>query len=106
MHTSYENIYNARVPDRKEKVSVGREPTLQGAKNGISSDDINLKLKKLNNYYQNRKLISNRNVNNTFRAKINETRCAKNLRNDDRLDETLLDAFNNNPYTQPLDSYY
>jgi uncharacterized protein YjgD (DUF1641 family) len=106
MHTSYENIYNARVPDRKEKVSVGRAPTQQGPKNGISGDNINLKLKKLNNYYKNRNLISNRNVNNNFRAKINETRCAKNLRNDDRLDVALLDAFNENPYTQPLDSYY
>ena len=106
MHTSYDSMYNARVPDRKEKVSIGRKPTEQGVKTNISVDKINMKLKKLNNYYESRKLISNRNSSNIFKVPINNTRCIKNLRNNDRLDEGLLDAFNENPYTQSLNSYY
>ena len=105
MHVSYDNMYNARVPDKKEIVSKGRVPSAQGAKNATGSEDINVRLKCLNNYYKDRKHISTRNISQE-RTKVKLTRFGKDLKQDDRLDGCLLDAFNENPYTQPLNSYY
>ena len=39
---SYEDIYNATINDIKETTLVGRQPTFQGPKESISSDDINM----------------------------------------------------------------
>jgi hypothetical protein len=105
MHVSYDNMYNARVPDKKEIVSKGRVPTAQGVKNASGGEDINIRLKNLDNYYKDRKHISTRNVSQE-RTKVKLTRFGKDLKQDDRLDGCLLDAFNQNPYTQPLNSYY
>jgi hypothetical protein len=104
-HVSYEDIYNARVPDKKEIVSKGRVPTAQGVKNAQGGENINVRFKCLDNYYKDRKHISTRNVSQE-RTKVKLTRFGKDLKQDDRLDGCLLDAFNQNPYTQPLNSYY
>ena len=39
---SYQDIYNATINDIKETTLVGRQPTFQGPKESISSDDINM----------------------------------------------------------------
>ena len=105
MHVSYDNMYNARVPDKKEIVSKGRDPTKQGIKNASGGEDINVRFKCLDNYYKDRKHISTRNISQE-RTKVKLTRFGKDLKQDDRLDGCLLDAFNQNPYTQSLNSYY
>lgn len=43
---SYQDIYNATMNEVKETIAVGRQPTLQGPKESVSGDDINIQINK------------------------------------------------------------
>lgn len=107
--SSYAEYYNARLNPNKEKVSVGRQPSAQGAKLAAGEDLVNLQYKKIEadrinlrepagtRTYQTPPLQNNCGltmVRNTFREDT--------IR--ERIDSDILDQFRNNPYTQSLAS--
>lgn len=104
---SYDDMYNAEISVSKESVIHGREPTLSGKKVTHGGECINMGLRKnqCDNFTErstpNRDKVHNEipSLNdNTF------TRMKKDYGQDDRMDVSLLKAFLENPYTQPLNS--
>lgn len=105
--TSYTDIYNATLNELKEDISKGREPTKSGKKtfshiSEIGEVDIKENLENRNN------LNVNPLQNTTLDSKdlnISSNNCLEN-KNNDRLENTDLKAYKQNPYTQSLNSTY
>uniref|UniRef100_A0A6C0BEJ7 DUF5899 domain-containing protein n=1 Tax=viral metagenome TaxID=1070528 RepID=A0A6C0BEJ7_9ZZZZ len=106
---SYDDMMNARIHEKKESTLHGRDPTQQGSKvaNGVECMNVKLKNNKCDS-------LSTRETNNVDRvyntithvADETFTKSKKSYEqiNQERLDPTILKAFLENPYTQPLDS--
>lgn len=106
---SYADKYNARLNPNKEEISVGRAPTQQGPKVAVGEDTVNIQHKKIESdminirdpsetrVYQAPPQMNGCGLTNT-KVKLSE-----NIQRQ-RIDRDLLQAFNNNPYTQPLSS--
>ena len=105
---SYEDMYNATITERKEVTLFGREPTQTG--NKVFNDCLNVAAPRK----QECDIRSTRVANNADRVynsipalsdeTITKTRRNFDIEMDNRLDISLLDAFKENPYTQPLNS--
>ncbi len=108
---SKEYIENAVISDRKEQILYGREPTKSGTKVAVNGDMLNVDFKRpqsdfvaqretlnVDRQIQGNVIPTTDNINFTKDRKLQNTP-------DNRLDPSLLQAFNNNPYTQPLSSY-
>lgn len=106
---SYDDIYNATVNELREEVLKGRAPTQSGMKRAIGSDQVaEFELRKIEcdvvapREHNNPDRIQNTHPDiNTVGAM---TRRPNNYDADDRLDEELLQAFKDNPFTKPLNS--
>lgn len=107
---SYEDAYNSIVNELREEVLQGREPTRTGQKVSAGRDHVA-------QFDMNRKIecdvVAPREFNNADRITNNEpditkigsiTRRPNMYDIDDRLDEDLLQAFKDNPFTQSLNS--
>ena len=111
---SYEDIYNATIKSLREDVAVGRTPAAVGANQPVSGADIKVTTRKVGDL-QN-KHISERGVMSTkvYKSLQQKSKCAQTKDREsvpnkpiaDRLDPSMLDQFKQNPYTQPLDSYF
>lgn len=106
---SYDDKMNARIRSQKESTLHGREPTKEGAKVSNGAECLNVKFK------DNKcDVLSARDTNNSDRVynnipTLNDITLTKSKKDyerieDDRLDPSLLRAFLENPYTQPLNS--
>lgn len=107
---SKEDMNNAVITARKEVTLFGREPTQEGRKMANGGECLNLGVRKVEC-----DIASKRNTNNVDRvvSKIPDSTTLNITRDrlyqqvpDDRLDPSLLSAFHENPYTQPLTSAF
>ena len=111
---SYADIYNATIKSLREDVAVGRTPAAMGTSQPVSGADIKVTTRKVGDL-QN-KHISERGVMSTkvYNSLPQNSKCAQTKDREsvpnkpiaDRLDPSMLDQFKQNPYTQPLDSYF
>ena len=107
---SYDDAYNAELNYNKEKIATGRTPTKTSTKVSIGESDINIDIKKLESDIIN---IREMNVNKIYSAvpgKLEETATTSKVPlqqdiNVDRIENDILQAFKDNPYTQSLSSF-
>jgi hypothetical protein len=111
---SYGDIYNATIHSVREQVAVGRTPSKEGAKVGVSKEAVNMNTSRhgdQENYrIENRGVMSTKIYNSIPQPnQFGETHFKDTLANDpigvDRINPDILDAFRKNPYTQSLSSY-
>lgn len=111
---SYGDMYNATIHSIREQVAVGRTPSKEGAKVGVSKDAVNMNTSRhgdQENYrIENRGVMSTKIYNSVPQQnQFGETHFKDTLPNDpigiQRIDPDLLKAFKSNPYTQSLHSY-
>ena len=108
---SYNDIYNATLNEVRELTLESREPTNSSVKLTIGEDDINMEIKKISSDEKNPHIGNRDKIYNNIPHKIacsvtNDKMSLPNEIIDERLDSAILDAFKNNPYTQPLNSIY
>ena len=104
---SYNDMYNAHISSAKESTLGRREPTKTGAKVYVTSDCVSLSHRKQECDLKNVRETPNADkVNNVIPSLADETltKQRNEFGKDDRLDPSLLKAFMENPYTQPLNS--
>ena len=111
---SYGDMYNATIHSIREQVAVGRTPSKEGAKVGVSKDAVNMNTSRhgdQENYrIENRGVMSTKIYNSIPQPnQFGETHFKDVLANDpigiDRIHPDILDAFRKNPYSQSLHSY-
>lgn len=105
---SYEDAYNACIDSLKESTLVRREPTQTSVKVVQGSDHINMQTRKIecDSIAERETMNSNRVINHLAHIDVDSiTRQRNDYDLDDRLDEDLLKAFKENPYTKSLDSF-
>lgn len=106
---SYEDIYNAYISVSQESLLTQRDPTQTGSKTYVTNDQVTLSHRKQEcDAVSSRAAQNIEKVNATEYAGLNEagiTRTKKEYGSmNDRLDPSLLKAYIENPYTQPLNS--
>ena len=107
---SYDDIYNAEMNYNKEKISVGRKPTDCNVKMAVGENDINIDIKKLESDIVN---IREMNVSKIYSAVPGKIECGNTSdkvplpqeMGTERIEDDILSAFKENPYTQSLSSY-
>jgi hypothetical protein len=111
---SYGDVYNATIHSVREQVAVGRTPSKEGAKVGVSKEAVNMNTSRhgdQENYrIENRGVMSTKIYNSIPQAnQFGETHFKDVLANDpigiDRINPDILKAFKSNPYTQSLHSF-
>ena len=108
---SYSAAYNARINPTKEKILKRRAPNKQGPKlkagadmfntqsKKISADTINIREPSEQRVYQLPPTKNNCGLTNT------KNKLTENTQRE-RIDSSILNAFNKNPYTKSLSSVY
>jgi hypothetical protein len=111
---SYGDMYNATIHSIREQVAVGRTPSKEGAKVGVSKEAVNMNTSRhgdQENYrIENRGVMSTKVYNSVPQPnQFGETHFKDTLPNSpigiDRINPDILDAFRKNPYSQSLHSY-
>jgi hypothetical protein len=111
---SYGSMYNATIHSIREQVAVGRTPSKEGAKVGVSKEAVNMNTSRhgdQENYrIENRGVMSTKVYNSVPQPnQCGETHFKDTLANDpigvERINPDLLKAFKSNPFTQSLHSY-
>ncbi len=102
--TSYADIYNATLNDLREGISKGREPTKTSIKQ--VSDATHIGTMEERQGLEQRTVMSMTPVQNTMADSdsVNMKTSKCQFDTSSRLDSSNVDAFVENPYTQPLDS--
>ena len=107
---SYDSSYNAQLNYNKEKIAEGRSPTKTSVKLAAGQDNINIDIKKLESDIIN---IRDMNVEKIYSsvpgmmegAQTNEKVPLQQNINVERLEDEILQAFKENPFTQSLSSF-
>ena len=111
---SYGDMYNATIHSIREQVAVGRTPSKEGAKVGVSKEYVNMNTSRHgdqeNVRIDNRGVMSTKVYNSIPQPnQFGETHFKDTLPNDpiglDRINPDILDAFRKNPYSQSLHSF-
>lgn len=111
---SYGDMYNATIHSIREQVAVGRTPSKEGAKVGVSKEYVNMNTSRHgdqeNVRIDNRGVMSTKIYNSIPQPnQFGETHFKDTLPNDpigvDRINPDILDAFRKNPYSQSLHSF-
>lgn len=107
---SKEDMNNAVITANKEVTLFGREPTKEGKKTATGSECVNLGVRKVECDVTSKRETSNANrvmsqIPDTTSLNFTRDRMLQQVP-DDRLDPSLLRAFHDNPYTQPLTSAF
>ena len=111
---SYGDMYNATIHSIREQVAVGRTPSKEGAKVGVSKEYVNMNTSRHgdqeNVRIDNRGVMSTKIYNSIPQPnQFGETHLKDTLPNDpigvDRINPDILDAFRKNPYSQSLHSF-
>lgn len=106
--TSYEDVYNATINEVKETLNVNRNPTQNNVKIASGSDGIIMESNKddceraASRSHNNIEKVYNKPTTTSF---INLTQ-EKFDECDNQIDESILKAFHDNPYTKPLNSSF
>ena len=106
---SYDDMYNARMNPNKEEISLGREPTQESVKLGAGSDLVNINHRRIEADQINIREPAETFVYNAPPQKNNcgltrvKTKLPEDM-NRARMNPEILNAFNENPYTQSLTS--
>ena len=111
---SYSDIYNSTIKSIRDETSIERVPGAQAPNKPMSVDKINMTTNKQgdlqNCNLQNRGNISTKVYNSIPQTIVcGQTKDKETVPNKpiaDRLNPNILDAFKDNPYTQPLDSFF
>jgi hypothetical protein len=109
---SYEDVYNATMNETKQLVAEGRQPTHTSAKRSTGADSVNLDSKFAISEDESTRdwsVTTGVVIPSDVRTRGVSTRDKHTIQdaNDlegDTIDPDLLNAFRDNPYTQPLDS--
>ena len=108
-HTSYGSSYNARLNVNKEQIARGRKPMGSNVKVVNGKDTLNTMYKKqMSAVNTSRREVTNvysKTPSNNGKVHTNLKVNLSNEHNVERIKPDLLDAFKENPYTQPLNSY-
>ena len=110
---SYEDIYNAEIKAIRGTQDEGYTPGPQGINEVVSSNDINVTTTRIgdiqNKYLTERGVQSNKVYNSIPQmSHLSLTQEKETVPNEpiaDRLNPIIVEAFKENPYTQPLDSW-
>ena len=108
---SYDAIYNATMDEVKEKIAEGRQPTLSSSKSFAGKSFVQMEQKDDTIRHNQRDTISTR-VGGQLPADMSQCSVTKDKVNlelepeRNQPDPSILDAFKDNPYTQPLDSSF
>lgn len=108
-HMSYDDYYNARLNEVREGTLKLREPTQSNAPLMVGGDMINVETKKIESDQINARELSKTKVYNSI-PQVNSCQVTNNkdqLNNDslyERNNPSILSAFNQNPYSQSLNS--
>jgi len=104
---SYDSMYNAHMNPNREEIALGREPTPESVKLNAGGDFVNIEHKRIE-----ADLINIREPAETFvyeappqKNSCGMTRMKAKLPEDtqrERINPEILDAYRQNPYTQPL----
>lgn len=98
---SYTDIYNATINETKETLLKCRTPTQNNVKISSGTDHVNIFLKKKDCESKNMQNIQRVYDVPVSKEIINNTK-ERYEEHENRLDPTILQAFNNNPYTKSL----
>jgi len=104
---SYDSMYNATMNPNKEEISLGREPTPQSVKLNVGGDFVNLEHRRIEADQINIREPAETFVYDAPPQKNNcgLTRVKSKLPEDTqraRINPEILNAYRENPYTQPL----
>lgn len=107
---TYATAYGMRHNGMREDTLKQRFPAKQGVKQTNGKDSVNIKIRKVEGDIINRHEPATDKISVAIPQKNGEgmTRIKQNVPNNvqqDRLDPSLLAAFNTNPYTKPLNSF-
>lgn len=105
---SYEDAYNAVFDELKEELLMGREPTQTSVKVSSGAEDVVMQTRKIDCDIDAHRATGNTDhiVNVPLDAtSLTMTKGRNEYDEDDRLDVDILDAFKNNEFTKPLDSF-
>jgi hypothetical protein len=107
---SKQDIANAVISERKEVTLFGREPTKEGKKVANGSECISMAHKKMECDMTAVRATANQDRIGQLIPDLSQLNITKDKSHyqvpDNRLDPSLLNAFNENPYTQSLQSVY
>jgi len=110
---SYEDIYNAEIKAIRGTIDEGYTPGAMGPNEVVGGDDINVtttKIGDIQNKYLNERGTQANKVYNSIpqMTHLNLTQDKEIVPNEplaDRINPVIVNAFRDNPYTQPLDSW-
>jgi hypothetical protein len=110
---SYEDIYNAEIKAIRGTIDEGYTPGPMIPNQGVSAETINVttsKIGDIQNKYLNERGVQANKVYNSIpqMTHINMTQDKEIVPNEplaDRINPVIVNAFKDNPYTQPLDSW-
>jgi hypothetical protein len=110
---SYEDIYNAEIKAIRGTLDEGYTPGAMGPSSVVSTNDINVttsKIGDIQNQYLNERGVQANKVYNSIpqMTHLNLTQDKEIVPNEpiaDRINPAIVNAFKENPYTQPLDSW-
>ena len=110
---SYEDIYNAEIKAIRGTIDEGYTPGPQALNEVVSGDNINVTTTRMgdiqNKYLTERGVQANKVYNSIPQmTHLNLTQEKEIVPNEplaDRINPIIVDAFRENPYTQPLDSW-
>ena len=100
---SYEDIYNAEIDGLKEETLVGRDPTTTGPKVFSGIDEMSYQVRKSEcdlqepRDFNNAERVVNKVIDNIDITLTRNPQVYQDATND-RLDDDILDALNDNPY--------
>jgi hypothetical protein len=106
--TSYSDIYNATINSLKEELVVGREPTQSGVKVATGGSDISMETRKQELAINLEDTSYQERIVNIPSQPSSISLTRKPQLYDDHsniLDEDMMKAFNENPYTKSLQSF-
>jgi len=107
---SYAADYNMRQNVLKEPLEIGRDPTPESVKIANGSDTVNLDINKLDSDFINIREVAQTKIYPSIPYEVpcqitSDKSSLDNNKIANRIGGDLLNAFNKNPYTQPLNSY-
>lgn len=111
---SYADIYNTNVKSLRDEKLNGWMPGAGETNIAMGPDSINMKTTRLG-HVNNKYLMERSNARNRIQQNVDveqlgcitqQTQRVDNARINERFDPSLLDAYRQNPYTQPLPAVY
>ena len=110
---SYEDIYNAEIKAIRGTIDEGYTPGAMGPNEVVSGENINVtttRIGDIQNKYLNERGVQANKVYNSIpqMTHVNVTQQKEIVPNEplaDRINPVIVNAFRENPYTQPLDSW-